>query len=244
MSSLTADISVVVFASRQGILLQGTMLSVERAVGEAREAGMNVEVLVATYAADKKTAAWVRERSPYRVLSTADSCLGKARNLALDETRGHHVAFLDGADIWSRNFLVGAAEQDQRVKRDVVWRPAVSIGFANDYFDASGYSVRQIPNSSDFDRSSILVDNPFPSTFFARRRIVETHRFPTEDLKRGWTDVDWWWNANLLGYDIEQITVPDTLHYFRSSLAQERARENGTVRLGPTALELGKRRRG
>jgi len=243
MSSLTPDISVVVFASRQGHLLHGTILSVERAIGEARATGMTVEVLVATYGADSRTAAWVRQRSPYRMLDVPGSCAGTVRNLALDEINGHYVAFLDGADLWSRNFLVAASEQDRRIKRDVVWRPAVSIGFADDYFDATGYSVRQIPNSTDFGRSSILVDNPFPSTFFARRRIVGLHRFPTEDPQRGWNDIDWWWSANLLGYDIEQITVPDTLHYFRSSLAQERTRQRGTVRLGPTALELGKRRR-
>ncbi len=243
MRPRSADISVVVFASRQGHLLHGTMLSVERAVGEALKGGLKVEVLVAIYAADRNTATWVHERSPYQALQAAGSCLGTVRNLALDETAGRHVAFLNGGDIWSRNFLVEAAEEDRRVKRDVVWRPAVSIGFADDYFDASGYSVRKIPNSTEFDRSSILVDNPYPSTFLAKRRIIQTHRFPAEDIDRGWTDVDWWWNANLLGHDVEQATVPETIHYFRSSLAKEQARKRGTVRLGPTALELGRRRR-
>lgn len=244
MSAPLPDISVVVFASRQGHLLHGSILSVKRAVEQAHEAGLFVEVYIATYAPDQKTAAWVAERAPYRSIDLVGSCLGTVRNLALDKTIGHHVAFLEGADIWSRNFLVDAVTQDQGAKSNIVWRPAISIGFSDNYFDSAGYSVRQIPDSESLHRSTILVDNPFPPTFFARRQILETHRFPAQDPDRGWNDIDWWWSANLLGHGIIQRTIPDTLHYFRTSLAQERERERGPARLGPTALELGRRPQG
>lgn len=243
MSAATPDISVVVFASKEGHLLHGSMLSVDRAIKEARKAGLMVEALVATYAADKSTTAWLTERSPYKSIKIAKSCLGTARNIALEKTKGRAIAFLDGGDLWSRNFLVEAAINNQVSKHDVVWHPATSIGFADDYFDTSRYSVRPVPNSTDFPPSSILVANPYPSTFFARREILNAHPFPVEDHARGWSEVDWWWNANLLGHEVELRAVPDTLHYFRSSLAEERQRARKWGRLGPTALELGKRRR-
>lgn len=244
MSATTPDISVVVFASRESHLLHGSMLSVDRAIQEARKAGLKVEALVATFAADKSTAAWLTERSPYKSIKIAKSCLGTARNFALEKAKGRAVACLDGGDLWSRNFLVEAAIHNQSTKRRVVWRPATSIGFADDYFDTSRYSVHPVPDSTDLPPSSILVANPYPSTFFAARDILKTIPFPVEDQDRGWSEVDWWWNANLIGHDVDLRTVPETLHYFRSSLAEERQRARAWGRLGPTALELGKRREG
>lgn len=244
MSAATPDISVVVFASREGHLLHGSILSVERAIKEARKTGLTIDALVAAYAPDRSTSAWLAERSPYRSVKIAKPCLGNARNFALEKTKGRAVAFLDGGDLWSRNFLVEAENHNQSSKRNVVWRPATSIGFADDYFDSSRYSVRPIPDSADLPPSSILVANPYPSTFFARREILKAIPFPVEDQARGWNEVDWWWNANLLGHDVELRTVPETLHYFRTSMAEERQRARGPGRLGPTALELGRRRRG
>lgn len=244
MKSTPPDISVVIFASREGHLLHGSLLSVTRAMKEAHNAGLIVDALVATYAPDRNTSAWLAERWPYRSVNTAKLCLGTARNFALEKTNGRTVAFLDGGDLWSRNFLVEAASQNQRSKRNVVWRPATSIGFADDYFDSSRYSVRLIPDSADLPPSSILVVNPYPSTFFARREILKAIPFPVEDQARGWNEVDWWWNANLLGHDVELRTVPETLHYFRTSMAEARQRARGPGRLGPTALELGRRRLG
>lgn len=233
----------MIFASQEGRLLHGSILSVDRAIEEARNVGLAVEAFVAVRAAGQATETWLAERSPFPAISISAPCLGAARNSALRITKGRTVAFLDGGDMWSRNFLVQASTRDQNNTRPVVWRPATSIGFADNYFDEERYSLQPVPNSTDMPASAILASNPYPPTFFARREILTTNSFPQEDAKRGWTAIDWWWNANLIGHGVELRAVPETLHYFRSSLAETRQRTHGTERLGPTTLELGKRRR-
>src|SRR5690606_14167921 len=129
------------------------------------------------------------------------------------------IASIDGGDIWSRNFLAAAAREARSTRREAVFRPSYSVGFPDDYFYFPDYSLRLIPDSASLARSTILHDNPYPSTFFARRETVLAHPFPAEDIERGWNDIDRSWTANLLGHDIEQKPVADTLHYLRSTMA-------------------------
>lgn len=243
MSSPPVDVSVIWITGSQKHLLSGALKSIERATRHANRAGISTEILVIKHGSDEKTGTWLQQESTHRTLDVPEGCLGTARNRAVQQTTGKYVAFVDGTDIWSRNFLVEASSCDQRSTRPTVWRPYASVGFADQYDQISQYSLRLIPQPEWFDPLSLLQSNPYPTTLFTRRTILDQVPFPLEDHDRGWTDVDGWWCANVAGVGIDQRPVPETLHYFRTTEMKAHDRAAPPRRLGPTTLELGKRRR-
>ncbi|KAA0012906.1 hypothetical protein F0A17_08220 [Billgrantia pellis] len=228
------DLSVVIFAGRQGHALHGTFLSVERAVIRARETGASVDITVALHDADEATREWLAQGVAHRCLEIQANCLGAARNAAREAVNGRYLAFLDGGELWSGTFLEKALNLARGDDREQVLRPAVSLGFADRYYLQPCYTTRFIPEPDDFEPSAVLDGNPYPTTFLADRRVLKAVPFPHVDIARGWNAVDWWWCANLLGASIEQVPVPGTVHYHPVTSHGE---PPAPGRLGPTWLE-------
>jgi len=234
MSAFVPDIGIVIFAADQGHFLSRTILAVNRSVTMLTENGMTSSVTVVVRGSDEATATWLNEKCEHRIVHAGEASLGEARNLAVANVHGRHLAFIDGCDLWSANFPSAALLLAKKHRLRVVWRPAVSIGFPDNYFDGGLYSRRHIPGPDLLQPSSLLLANPYPSIFVAERQLLDSMPFPVEDVKRGWTAVDWWWCANLAGAGIHQIPVPDTIHYFRRQRNKQAPAEG---RIGPTSLE-------
>lgn len=228
------DVSAAVFASRQGHALHGTLLSVARAEARARDAGASVDVTVILHDADTATREWLDEHCAYPRLDMHAACLGAARNAARDAVSGQYLAFLDGGDLWSGNFLEQALKHARRDDPRQVLRPAASLGFPDRYFYQNCYTTQFIPGPDDIDPCVLLDSNPYPATFLADRAVLEAIPFPHVDVARGWNDVDGWWCANLAGAGVHQVPVAGTAHYH--PLASHGA-PAPRGRLGPTWLE-------
>jgi hypothetical protein len=238
MTTLVPDIGIVVFAFDEGHLLNRTFFAIEGSVKVLEQDGVTSSLLVVLRGSDAATANWLSEKCDYQVLHEAGMSLGEARNLAVAKARGRHLAFIDGCDMWSANFPAAALAAVLESRRRIVCRPAVSIGFPDDYHDPARYSRRYIPDAGMLRPASLLLDNPYPSLFLTEREVLEAVPFPVEDAQKGWTEIDWWWCANLAGAGIDQVAVPDTIHYFRQ--------KNGPLpergRIGPTLLERPRKR--
>lgn len=228
------DLSVVIFAGRQGRALHGTVLSVERAVARARAAGARIDITVALHDAGATTREWLREYCAHDCIEIDAACLGGARNRAREAVAGRYLAFLDGGELWSGTFLDSALRQARREDWDqVVLRPAASLGFSDRYFYQMNYATRFVPAPGECEPEALLDGNPYPPTFLADRRILEAVPFPTVDVARGWDAVDWWWCANLLGAGIDQVPVAGTVHYHPVTGREQPS----AARPGPTWLE-------
>jgi glycosyltransferase involved in cell wall biosynthesis len=242
MKGNDVDLSVVWFVESQKHLLYSALVSIERAVNYASDANISTEILIVSHRSDDETASWLAQRNTYPVMRNTEGCLGTARNRSAQECRGKHVAFVDGTDLCSRNFLVAALNRDVAATKRTVWRPFASLGFSDQYSRNGLFSLRLVPEPGSFDPLALLHSNPYPSMFVTRRNVLLDVPFPREDKKRGWNHVDGWWCANLAGAGIEQRPVADTLHYFRTTHANAAAQTGTARRLGPTTLELGNRR--
>lgn len=228
-------LSVIISASRQRHFLHGTLLAVRLAAERAEREGVAIDISVLAYDCDPETAFWLEERAMYPVHRSMHGSLGSARNEAIARATGEYIAFIDGGDLCSVNFFSTALGQDRKSDGRVVWRPAISIGFAGSYFNIDEYSVRETPDSRHLDHATILVENPYASCFLVSRHLFDQVPFPEEDIDRGWTDIDWWWCANLAGAKIHQVPASNTLHYFRTALRTRPATHR--LPFGPTSLE-------
>lgn len=233
ISGQSCDIDIAIFARNEGHLLGRSLRSVDRAIAALGSEGLVVSARVILSGDDERTLAWLSERCSLPVLRVGNAGLGTTRDAAAAQGAGRFVAFIDACDMWSANFLVAAVAAASAAPL-VVWRPAVSIGYPDVYYNAPLFCHRVAPDSESLAPSSLLVENPYPSTFLAERRLLEMVPFPREDERRGWTEIDWWWCANLAGGGIAQKPVPETLHYFRN---EPSVRSAPTGRIGPTTLE-------
>lgn len=227
------ELGIAIFASDEGHLQHRTQVSVKRALAALTDLGATADVVVIQRGRCEKTGAWLAERCPWRVVTLACASLGEARNRACGLLQNRFLAFIDGCDMWSANFLVDALSRARRNARPAVWRPAFSVGYTDDYFRHDLLVRREMPWPEVLDPATLLIEPIFPATFLAARSILEAVPFPVEDEERGWTEVDWWWSANLAGEGIEQIPVAESIHYTRV-LPPEFRTEQG--RIGPTSL--------
>ena len=160
-----------------------------------------------------------------------EASLGEARNHACQLLKNRFLAFIDGGDLWSANFLIDALSRATRGRQQAVWRPAFSVGFADQYFKTDLLVRRDTPWPDMLNPATLLLEPMFPPTFLAARTVLEAVPFPVEDVERGWTEIDWWWSANLAGERIEQIPVAQSIHYHRVPELQPKR-----GRIGPTSL--------
>jgi hypothetical protein len=225
------DLGVAIFARDEAHRMHRTIVSVNRALAVLNGLGVAADVVVIHCGRCEKTRAWLAQKCSFRVAHLDEACLGEARNHARQLLKNRFLAFIDGGDLWSGNFLVDALSRATRYRHQAVWRPAFSVSFADQYFETDLLERRDTPWPDMLNPATLLIEPLFPPTFLAARSVLEIVPFPVEDLERGWTEIDWWWSANLAGGRIEQIPVAQSIHYHRATVRQPKR-----GRIGPTSL--------
>lgn len=233
------DVSIALFAGSEGHRLHGAVLSAERAARHARAVGRTVDCCIWLHHATFETRDWLDTvlANNWRVAGTADS-LGAARRQAA-ASPGRHVAFLDGPDLWSENWLTAGLAAAEAAARPAAWHPETVIGFAADFESIDGYRlIAQPDTAAGYDPAALLDGNAWPTGPLVPREILDAVPWPDEDAARGWSCIDWWWACNVAGLGHPHRTVPGTLHYQRHDEAGRAfspfAAQDG--RIGPTPL--------
>jgi hypothetical protein len=238
------DISVAVFARDQGHFLHGCLTSAVRAAAIAEGAGRSIELLLILQNATRQSRTWVERLvgPAWQVSCCDDDRDGMARAAAFEAARGQYFATLDGWDLWSANWLAAALDMAERTPYPAVFHPEAVIRFGNNYFSYEGYTLVFQPDAVafDYDYTALLGSNPYPTGFFAHRSIVSAVPFPVEDPERGWSDVDWWWNCNVVGAGFHHRVVLETFHCQRVETRDQQQsaglRLGTPKRIGPTPL--------
>jgi len=139
--------------------------------------------------------------------------LGGARNAAASSVDNEWLAFLDGDDLWSENWLSLAAKDafSQPDDQLTVWHPAINIIFGDHH------SLLHHIDSTDpsFSWARFRLHNAWTALSFVRRNDVLALPYPRNDLANGWGFEDWSWNMAVLGRGGEHRIVADTCHFIR-----------------------------
>ena len=198
------------------------------AVGVARDGGLDVEVLVVL---DNPTAATTAafaeaERHGARIAEVSYADQGKVRNHAVGLARADRVAFLDGDDLWSENWLVDAYATCTRADDPdrVIGHPELNWFFENQQ------NLYFLPDQTDpeFDPALLRIANPWDALCLAPRAAYVDHPFAARAVADGYAYEDWHWmlETYLAGY-VHRV-VPETIHFKRrregSQYVQARAR--------------------
>ncbi len=209
------DVTAVVNAHREGLLLKPTLDSVRRCFELAREKKLAVELLVAMDRSDELTLEVVQhgiaDIDNARIVPMDYGDVGHCRNQAALLAQGKYVAFLDGDDLWGKNWIVDAFKMAQADARELVLHPEVNVYFGQDphvfvhidsedrKFDLAGLALVNYWTSLCFVRTAFLVSNPYPETNLLEQMGYE----------------DWGWNLKAISAGALHKCVPETGHAIR-----------------------------
>lgn len=237
------DLSLVVCARTEGHRLHACVTSVDRAVGRARDAGWSVDLSVVLHSANAETTSWAARSlgCGWRRVVCPDPRQSAARTAGLRETRGRHVALLDGGEMMSSGWLEAALSAARDTPYPAVWHPEAVIEFGGSYHSEQGYRLVFHPDAVafEYDYTAMLAANPYSTGWLAPRAIVDGVPFRCEDPERGWGDVDWWWNCDVVGAGYHHRVVLETFHCRRVDRDGRPISQRPVVpgdRIGPTSL--------
>jgi glycosyltransferase involved in cell wall biosynthesis len=209
------DISVIINAHRDGLLLLPSLKSAANAIADAEDWGLRCQMLVTLDCPDALTAEIANH-----ALSLTDSAqcmtvdvddLGRSRNAAVQAASGAYVAFLDGDDLWSRTWLSDALAFSCSDSRLLVLHPEFNIFFGH---NPQVFTHVDMEDSS-FDIAALALDNVWTSLCFAPRRLLLDCPYPQTDLANHIGYEDWGWNMRAIEWGALHKIVPGSSHAIR-----------------------------
>lgn len=226
----TIDISVIITAHAEGVIAAATAKSAIEAVQDAQQtAGLRSEIILVLDRSTASTRAVLETALGEKavIIQTDEGDPGQARNRGIDIARGACAAFLDGDDLWSRNWLTEAWKQIERQPRTIA-HSACNITFGREsnlwwHIDSEG---------PFYDPLYLEWANYWDAMSFARTDIYRSHPFRRNDLKLGFGHEDWHFNCATIAAGIAHKPVPRTIHFKRrrSRSQMSLVAQSGSVR--------------
>lgn len=207
------DISAVLTAHREGGMAGIALRSMLEAVDAARAAGLEVELIGMLDGPDHTTADVLSGAAGHGMavhqVDLRDQ--GLVRNEAVRLSSGRYVAFLDGDDLWSDNWLVRAHELCSVDAGRVIAHPEVDWFFGL----TSGLSFHVDQLSPEFDPQFLRLGNYWDALCLAPREAYEQHPFSERAVQDGFAYEDWHWNIETYEAGFVHRVARDTIHFKR-----------------------------
>lgn len=215
MSGSVPDITAVLNVHREGLLAHSSLQSIVQARESAAAAGVRVEILIAADCPDTEMRNYltIAPELGARVLDLRVDDLGLARNAAVEAGSGRFFAFLDGDDLWCRDWLIKAYRCARAAPEHTIWHPE-----ANLYFGAGEQPYWMMHHDIDTalgDWVLLGLRNHWTSLSFAAREIYQRVPYRETNLNTGFGYEDWCWNAETVSNGYRHRTVPGTVHLIR-----------------------------
>lgn len=213
MSELV-DITAILVAHAEGPMAGLSFRSLLDAVEAARAADLAVEVLVVLDNPDDLTVEAFSEAAGHgaRVLETSYGDHGLVRNHVASEAAGDYMAFLDGDDLWSENWLVEAHRLCQTDPGRIIAHPEV-----NWFFGQASYRYF-LPDQTDPEFNAlgfIRFANPWDAMCLAPTAAYRDHPHSKRSLDEGFAYDDWHFNMETLAAGLVHRVARGTLVFKR-----------------------------
>ena len=217
------DLSIIVTTHGEGELLVASVTSAFEAVQLLEQTHeVSVEKIV------------VMDRPTQSTIDAVDVCAaqqdiqvhkcdygdqGKVRNHIVGIAQGRYVAFLDGDDLWSENWLLTAYEMSRSHAGPLVIYPEF-----NWFFEGSNNILCQVDSDSEFfDQEALRSVNLWDALCFCPRQVYLDTPFPPRRISDGFAFEDWNWNRRIMELGVTQKIAPDTIIFKRRRIGSQGA---------------------
>lgn len=215
------DLSVIVTAHSEGIILHKTLQSIDRAGRLLSAQGFTYEVIIHVDSPSADTEAYLAANTDYlqafTIYTNNFKDAGAARNFSVKKAHGSFATFIDGDDLVSENWLVEALSYlSQNSSKDIVAHSEVTVEFGDtssivrkhgeiDTYSDSILSVfANRWNANLMTKRAILLDNPY---------VVDPEGFGFED---------WHLNNSFIYQGFHNVLIPETAIFVRRKITGSR----------------------
>lgn len=226
------EITAIVTAHSETILAGPTMRSAELAVQRAEAEGFTVERLIGL---DAPTPGCKRFFSQFvadgwRIEEVDHRDQGKARNAYARDAQSSSVAFLDGDDLWSENWLVIAGRMMREAEaagERIIVHPELNWFFGN----AASLLVNIDQDNVLFEPRHFLFRNYYDALSLAPRQAHVDHPFADRDIAGGYAYEDMQWAIETMAAGYRHRVAKDTIIFKRRRQDSQtiRASQRGVV---------------
>ena len=212
------DISCIVTFRAEDLIAHRTLRGISRAVDFCKRQSLNVETVCVLDDATSLTRELVAKSAPDIVIETSFGDSALARNAGVQRSSGKYVAFVEGDDFVSANWLHNAYRQMEATSSEVALHPEMGLAF--------GKSCRHWyhPNqdSPEFHVGNLLCLNYWGPAVFVRRETCTRIPFVPARAQDGFGYEDWHWNTLLAADGVQHAVVPLTACFVRVKTAGSR----------------------
>lgn len=212
-------IAAIITTHAEGDLIRATLTSCMESVSHFKQkTGLAAQILIAMdcpSSATQKVVDEYRDVAEVHVFDFADQ--GLVRNAMVKEAQAEFIAFLDGDDLWSENWLINAHSAAQSYNGKCVIYPEF-----NWFFEGSSNILCQIDDlEPTFDIESLRVTNLWDALCFCSKDIYLKFPFSKRRIKDGFAYEDWHWNRQLVEAAVEQKIARDTIIFKRRRIGSQ-----------------------
>jgi glycosyltransferase involved in cell wall biosynthesis len=209
------DVSVVLNMHREAYSLPPTLFSLDACASEAKNAGINVELICVFDRPDQDTLDVFHQtklKAFERIKTTTIDVgsLGLARNAGIDLAEGEFVWTSDGDDLVSRNSIVELVKTARN-------HPHPKVAVFLDYLAAFGeqYHVVRYVGSQWLTAADFAYHHPYVSRIFIRRSAFDSLRYLDLKVTKGFAYEDWDFNTRLFAAGFDFAISQNTILFYR-----------------------------
>ena len=215
------DLSIIITAHKEGILLHRTMLSVRRAI-KALGNKYTFEIVLHVDNPDDETNDYIKIHrkdilKDVKIFTNNFGDPSLSRNFAIQKATGDYIATIDADDLMGEKWLIDSLDAiKQQPDKQIVAHPEYVVLFGNKN-DLIVEKYR--PIDSDYDALMSVYSSPWPSTIIISRELLVKYPYPSNTPGYGFED--WWLSNTLIHADTQQLLVPETVFFVRKRAGSE-----------------------
>jgi glycosyltransferase involved in cell wall biosynthesis len=208
------EITAIITAHKEGCMLGTSLRSYLECINFAeKELNFKIEKIAMLDNANDFTKQMLGDSSSLdiQVFETEYGDQGLVRNFAVEKANGKYIAFLDGDDLWSYNWLVRAFEVCEINPGQIIAHPEYNWFFENN----NNLFIHTDQESRFFNSEFLRFGNYWDSLSLTPRQIHIDHPYCERDVENGVAYEDWYWNIMTFQSGLKHKIVEDTIHFKR-----------------------------
>ena len=219
------DLSIVVTAHDEGILLYKTLRSVFESAKELKRCRVSYEVIVHVDNGSRDTLECLKrytESERIRVVKNSFGDISRSRNYAVSVAEGKYVSFLDGDDLVSRNWYSEAMGVLRKNGGNCIVYPETVLTFQDDSNHI--ITTQRDYNNSKEDYLTIMSANRWGSVVLAKKTVFL--KVPYIIMEKGYCHEDYAFNVQTLELGIPHLVAKGTVLFYRRLETSRLSRAN------------------
>lgn len=210
----SVDISIIITAHAEGILLHKTLGSIDRAVELLDKSAISYEIILHVDNETKAMKEYLSQQAfldrSITVYKNSFGDLGSSRNFAVSKARGTFIAFIDADDLMSQNWL-----QDgyQFLNTHTIGKYVAHAEMTIEFGDANSVIQKYGEINKETDTLLNVYSARWNSVIMAPRDMLSNLPYPKNDPGFGYED--WYLSCSFIEHDIHNVLIPNTVIFVR-----------------------------